>query len=630
MNFQFDFVCFAAVLATLGFVPACLFLKVNKNLFPSFVIFPLSMTFGLFMTVLVSYWFFQSGSTYQGWESDLVSGVLVLNVFAVGAKFKSYKHFFTKKDLQQLFFGFVVALFPTSFIVQSQSTTPFRLGPDGAMYGAVAEHLSDSANQSRIQIQDPNNFYQTMVYEGIQSHHRIGFPLITAFAKNILQRRHSFEVMFMVGSISVLLIFLISLVCLESFNWWPRIVASTTISWNVNLINCLFENQLPQALSIPFVLLGVFLLAKYLASRKVTILYGILPLLGFIWINYNESVLLIGAFLFFLILLRSFKDPLPTFIDFFRLNLVAGCSGLLFWPYTKQVFFHLLHLNPNVGYAQPHWALPSEVLGLGNIYSIPTAWFSSDLAVAPYLESYLFFQISLTALIVFVLYESSLRSPFGGSKILMAIFLCIGVVLLRSIYVQNNYTYMKAYLLFSPVIGVYVFSRLFVWFKEGCEHRSYLACTSFIAILSFSCTLEYCIDFQVSGHRIHEDDYELLKVANEIRPNEILSLSPWDPIDRGRRLLDRTRSFYLSVLAKAPVIIEDSLAQTTHNSQNKILLLVKNGKLDGLDCGKHRFCGEKFHLRNSSFNIGDLGATIKHSQTEPLSVATIWKGEGVD
>jgi hypothetical protein len=240
------------------------------------------------------------------------------------------------------------------------------------------------------------------------------------------------------------------------------VLGAASVLMNVNLLNVLCEGQHAQVFGSPFFLLllgQLYFLRNGAAAGfreyAFTCLLSTVVLCSYPEMAFLTLVLtgLIGCL--DLVLVRKICDP-----KLLKFALAAVAGFVLAGGYALVVpmflWKHLANMQTgNVGFWQPQWAVPAEVLGLFNIYDPAVQGYVGRQNWTPFS---LFAVVGLSALCVEVVVLRILSGVRCDYSYWLAPLLFIAVVFLKVFLVNriHNYQYMKAYtLVLVPVLGFF-------------------------------------------------------------------------------------------------------------------------------------------------------------------------------
>jgi hypothetical protein len=357
---------------------------------------------------------------------------------------------------------------------------PLRVGPDELGYAITGQYLLDGGNrkalESRVVAQTGKQDREAALLENGAS-----VDVTTNVASEFLLRsmrwyssgvvailaalgeRYVLPVQFLLLFFPLVLLFGVAhhfLRTLVGLSEWLSVLGAASVVMNVNLLNVLCEGQHAQVFGGPFFFLLLGQLYFFRNSVGVetggraqeymfTCLLSTVVLCAYPELMFLTAVLTGLVGFLDLVLARRFCDPALTK---FGLAVAAGFVIAGGYSLVLPVFYwkHLANMQTiNVGFWQPQWALPAEILGLFNIY---------DPAVPEHLERVpwdLFGATGVSILCVEVVLLAIVSGRRCDYSYWLAPLAFIAVVFVKVCYVNgiHNYQYMKAYtLLMLPVL----------------------------------------------------------------------------------------------------------------------------------------------------------------------------------
>ena len=373
----------------------------------------------------------------------------------------------------------------------SETSTPFRVGPDAALYTRMTQFLLDGGTWLAASARSPE--YQEMELGDITkfTNSTMDWPFmyfyrwgLTTFQMcNVLLNGldHAFRTSF--TSMVIPHLFLMGLI----FYWlrekfklrlYFSLLGAIGFTFNVNILNLWFEGFYGNMFSLFLYCFIYLLIAIKLSNNDITKTdarkFFILTALIFaaILVSYGEGLLFVLPCLLFLYLLsdfiinRVFDYRLYLFLS---LSLLLGtliilpCQFLLDWFVIslKQIF-----QEGGNGYTQPYWALLNEILGFNNIYhhfSLENIALSLKRSAANNLIT-----ISSSIFILFILsksFDKKISIFYLNAYLLLLIFF----IFMYYKSPNNNYGFMKMYIFLLPILFVYFWRGICLLFinKQG-------------------------------------------------------------------------------------------------------------------------------------------------------------------
>jgi hypothetical protein len=231
---------------------------------------------------------------------------------------------------------------------------------------------------------------------------------------------------------------------------------------NCNLLNVFYEGQYAQAFVSPFAVL-------------FAILY-----LNILYCDPKHYKSIVGES--FLLTSGLFAIILPSYAEFFIALLAVFSLGFLFYArFNRETFFCLakhfitlivfaalininfvIHWIPSLidnwlenlmqaGFSQPHWAVPSEILGFSDMYK--TVGYSLIKRSFANLIFNLFLSLFVLVLMIRLFFKESVKGKF---------FYCAIFILFLFIFLfhSTNYQYYKLYTFFIPFLSLIFYYAL--------------------------------------------------------------------------------------------------------------------------------------------------------------------------
>lgn len=455
-----------------------------------------------------------------------------------------------------------LALWPC--LLKGYSTTPYRFGPDGPLYAQAAHYLTHThpdgtlataAEYSRLFVRRVGEGYPDLVGAAFVTHLRWGSPLLTAMAGNITHAVHPFAVMFL---LSALMLALCAALCrviarkffgLSSSAGW---LCAAAVMAHSSLLNTLLENQHPNIAFLCFVSMLVALVLDARAQLRVSrasLAFGGL-FFGATLSVYSESMPVLVTYFGTVFLLdlvsRNRREALTTL----KFLVGAFVLGILFVaPYTKLVASHLFNLSTaNVGYPQPRWAWPSEIVGLGNIFAGGVSRWTNDAGSPITIHRSLkgLCGVAFASLLTLVAaiaggrrMRSSLRNVWLGSLAPILIVLTLSIL-----EPKHNYLYTKATVMQAPWLVVGFFTALWYALPRAQPPSTRLAVLTIWGLCTFGFGVSYLHDYLreyrvLSPQHLHLSDLGLAEQHIAVLADD------WGRRGGGHlRYIDRTSEFY--------------------------------------------------------------------------------------
>ncbi len=400
-------------------------------------------------------------------------------------------------------------------------TVPFRVGPDQMGNVVLAQFFLAGGT-----INNPNEIdrFRKDIWipkEAINGM-RWSFPAALATYDGLTGSPHTYRVAF--PAIALHLMLLGGLVyCLLFYRFGLSPLASllggAAVTFNCNMLNAICEGFWAQVFIMPMSVVMLMVLL-YLRDTEITkprsdvwrsvFLLSLLTLpLATAWAEGTQIFLYF--WLIMMILDLVFKRKVS------KTNLVVVLAAIItlllaapVLPMLKRHYINVLHFYLRVsGFPQPQWALPSEILGLSNIYHNFMSWFRPDFSpkLGHRSAGSLVFNLIASGLIVVafvrhIFVSRSLDKPFW----LTAPVFVLVILFTTQLSGRHNFMYMKSYVLFLPFLftGFYgspPFSRRFQALYKGAKYA--------ISIGIIVVGLSYVHEYSISSTYVTNDMFEL-------------------------------------------------------------------------------------------------------------------------
>lgn len=555
-------------------LPALLYLApsfLREDLFAWSVGLPMA---GLVTGLVGATFFFGAGVPF----SLLVPTLLAASLLAVAADLLRGTHSRLRElgrlcaafrfDARELPFAFLfiaslaLALWPC--LIKGYSTTPYRFGPDGPLYAQAADYLTHTnphgtlataAEFSRLYVRRVGEAYPDLVGAAYVTHLRWGSPLLTALAGHLTQAVHPFAVMFLLSTFMLALCAALCRIMARKFFGLPSgagWLCAASVMAHSSLLNTLLENQHPNIGFLCFVSMLVALVLDTRAHQEVSpgaLAFGGL-FFGATLSVYSEStpvlVTYFGTVFLLDLALRSWRDALATL----KFLVGAFVLGLLFVaPYTQLVASHLFNLSTaNVGYPQPRWAWPSEIVGLGNIFAGGVARWTSDAGspITIHRSTKGLIGVALASLI-------TLAAAIAGGRRLRSSVRNVWVATLAPILIvltlsllepKHNYLYTKATVMQAPWLVVGFFAALWYALPRSKPNSARLTLLTVWALCTFGSGVGYLQDY-LREYRVLTPEHLHLSDLGLADQHIAVLADDWGRRGGGHlRYIDRTSEFY--------------------------------------------------------------------------------------
>ena len=520
-------------------------------------------------------------------------------------------------------------------------TVPFRIGIDQTAYTETAQYLlqggTRSVLKSKLQYSTgTNNFadsmkakerdlnFNTYVDADFLLQNRFGFQALTAELSKLNNVSHVYNIMFLNMIFSFFLLFGFSFYFFRKFgpklfkrwSFWSALI----ILLNCNLLNVFYEGQYGQVFTVPFAVLITLIYFHFKNSTNLSglqfssernksifltsmVIVGILP-------SYSEYVVALVILIGFtyVIDLVLFKK------NYTSLVLGAATSLLLALLFIAKFSFHWIGnvlFNywvkniPHAGFWQPHWAMPSEVLGFSDIYHNP----GYQLIARSPTEHILNIGLSLLIFISFLLYFWRARDR--NKSFYLASTLIILTIFVKTFFISPtiNYQYYKSYTFLMPWIYFLFFASMEHSYYSICSNK-HLRCfiTSHIfsivivtlCVFSFATGLRYVEKYRFESEYVTKDMMDLRVLSSKIDINNYVVVT-------GK---SRIAEYMLTPLFSF---------NWANQSQDKYLLLSLSKKVLILLNKNDIRCPQCFIADNSKDILYENGSYIFINSGQPLS-----------
>ena len=374
-------------------------------------------------------------------------------------------------NFKYLNFIFLVFLIIFSFFIVNDFLSLYRVGPDIVSYANMSQFLiegktfEDAINKKvfldNLLISEIIKYNQLVMDWSFAHFFRYGVSFYNAFIHILSNGFHVYSTIF----VSFLIPYILSIFLM--YPWFKKsqkkifIFAILAIFFNSNYLNLYLEGFYANIFFVPFFIFFIYLVNKFCLGEKQTntfIYYSFFITILNIFLIYPEGLfLIIIPVLFFLLFINLFLNDfnvnkrliyLFLFLILIFLALFLSAKG----KYIINFIFSSLLEGGTNGYTQPHWSLPSEILGINNIYNISYLSFPGKLVGYHWFEilSLIFFSGFILYIgIIFIKNKFYFKFQFESS-----IFIYIFLILIYALIFSrsNNYIYYKAYATFIPIL----------------------------------------------------------------------------------------------------------------------------------------------------------------------------------
>jgi hypothetical protein len=370
-------------------------------------------------------------------------------------------------------------------LFSGHSTSPYRIGPDIVSYAKMAQYLLDGGTWTEANLRageflgmspgEINRYSDATMSWPLMYYFRWGLTAFQATVTTITLSKHVYEIAFISMAIPYLFLCGLVLFWLKSrmgLGVAAALLGAIAFALNPNTINLWYEGFYGNVFALCFFILILFIVLEIrgMKSFKDRDMIQIILFASIVFsaslLSYGEGVFFVLApFLVFVFIIDFLLNRSIKWAPYLAI-LGSACIGLLIvLPCDFIIHLVILTLKQLTqeggnGYMQPFWALPHEILGYSSIYLEATPDVAGRLLVRSHIKLFAGLIISCMALYSLLLYfrkknkeESTL---YISSILLVAVLACF--VYYKS--PNNNYTYMKMYVFFLPIIFITFWSSL--------------------------------------------------------------------------------------------------------------------------------------------------------------------------
>lgn len=458
---------------------------------------------------------------------------------------------FSKAQIKEKLYVLEILLFlsgviaPVTFILSYpagilEPSTPFRVGPDAALYSYMAQYLIDGGTWLTA-----NN--RNFEYEGMDvglitmfSNSTMDWPFLYFYRWGLVSLQicnmlingldHAFKSSFT----SMLLPHFLMMGLI--FYWLKEVFKMSTFIailgaigfiFNVNILNLWFEgfygNMFSLCLySFLYLLIALKLSIKDIRGNELIKTYSLTSFLfSVILLSYGEGLLFVIPCLLFLIFLYDAILGCFNIKLYFYLGITLLISIIIVFPCQFLIDWFIISLKQTFqeggnGYPQPYWASLNEILGFNNIYK----YYDQD-KVGFILKRTIFnniINICSSIAIVYVLFNYfNFKKKTSQFYLVTYLLLIIFGFLMFFKNPANNYGFMKMYVFLLPILFVYFWVALDFTFTKH-KNKLLISATLVILLNGFSYLTSYSMNsFIVSNQFISEhQDMKNLKIRNAV------------------------------------------------------------------------------------------------------------------
>jgi hypothetical protein len=351
-----------------------------------------------------------------------------------------------------------------------------RLASDLPSYLASSKHLLDGGNLSNAN----NHIFSNEIF--IRAF-RWGFPAVVSFTAWLNNTRVEY-IIFYLPLITYVSGLFASFLLLSKSNSEFYVKRKTffllpiVMIFNAGIIFYLFEGFYPQIISISIITL---IMSIFFGLRKEVfnnysnyIYFYIIVISASLTLTYSEAyvvlILAIGGILFLDLI---FKNKSLIKYDLSFLLLIIASNILIFPFISKFIFFTLANAANvgNIGFTFPSSPIPSDWVGITNIFSDTKIYLDDDVATTLVKGKGIYPIIINIALSIWVTYELTIFFIKKNSKdkalflvpvIGIICFFITNLLFTKFLHITSNYyLYNKTLTLFLPLVTYCFFSHLY-------------------------------------------------------------------------------------------------------------------------------------------------------------------------
>ncbi|HWQ27118.1 MAG TPA: hypothetical protein VN367_10125 [Chlorobaculum sp.] len=386
----------------------------------------------------------------------------------------------------------LVLIYPV--LATGYSTSVYRVGPDLMQYTKMVEYLMNGGSLALSKMRAPefagmtpgdmNRYTDATMSWPLMNYFRWGLTFYQVMMGKIIGVNHSYQIAFVSMVVPYLLEAGMVYVWLRKINGSLVYVAYfgfVLIAFNVNMLNLWYEGFLGNAYANVLFLLIIMLLAMLMEKENAgfkerspfVILVGFV--MAALFLSYGEVLLLVFPFFLFMVIVAEFLVYRNIRWNNYLILVAGGLLGLaIVWPCNYLYEWAVLTLKQLLqeggnGYPQPLWAMPHDILGYGDIYSYLTI----DKAGKPMERTALDTLLGLPLVVgvmtftILDVIRDQRRSRVLKIAVMM-IILTVGLLVFKK-SPHNNYTYMKMYVLFAPLLIIAFVSGVERWSSKSAE-----------------------------------------------------------------------------------------------------------------------------------------------------------------
>ena len=380
-------------------------------------------------------------------------------------------------------------IYPVLF--SGHATSPYRIGPDMALYAKMAQDLLDGGTwaESNLRIGEfrgmtpgeINRYSDATQSWPLMYYFRWGLTAFQATVTTITFSKHVFEIVFISMVVPYLFLCGLVLVWLKSrmgLGVVAALLGAVAFALNPNMINLWYEGFYGNTFALCFFILILLMFINIRGMENFKVKNNIQSIL-LLSLVFAASLLSYGEGVFFVL------PPLLAFVfvvDFlmnrsinwapYLLILGSACIGLLIvLPGDFIVHWAILTLKQLTeeggnGYMQPLWTLPHEIFGFSSIYLNATPDVAGKLLSRSTLKLIAGLIFSCMILYSLFLYFRSKNKEENALYITSILLVAASAYLVYYKSPNNNYTYMKTYVFFLPILFIIFWSSLIEFYEK--------------------------------------------------------------------------------------------------------------------------------------------------------------------
>jgi hypothetical protein len=385
----------------------------------------------------------------------------------------------------------LILLLISPVLFAGHATSPYRIGPDMALYAKMAQYLLDGGTWIEANLiasdftgmspGEINRYSDATMSWPLMYYFRWGLTAFQATVATITSSRHVYETIFISMVIPYLFLCGLVLVWLKSrmgLGVVAALLGAIAFALNPNMINLWYEGFYGNTFSLCFfiLILLMFINIRGMENFKVKNNIQSILLLSLVFaaslLSYGEGVFFVALPLFAFVFIVDFLMNRSINWSPYLLILGSACIGLLIvLPGDFIVHWAILTLKQLTeeggnGYMQPLWALPHEIFGFSSIYLNATPDVAGKLLSRSALKLIAGLIFSCMILYSLFLYFKSKNKEENTLYITSILLVAVSACLVYYKSRDNNYTYMKTYVFFLPILFIIFWSSLIAFYEK--------------------------------------------------------------------------------------------------------------------------------------------------------------------